>query len=121
MELPIIQSDTGCLPLQQSVWSDWSPFATDSGLPPPTLIPGPWPQQTAIPKSLIGSVPGICDGNPVILGTRITVSHIWEIFTRLGWSIVRICREYPGLTPAQVVDALKYAEQDPSLFIEEQD
>lgn len=51
--------------------------------------------------------PEICNGKPVIKGTRITVHLILELLAN-GWSIKDITKEY-NLTEEQVKEAIKYA------------
>ena len=51
--------------------------------------------------------PEVCNGKPVIKGTRITVQLILELLAN-GWSIKDITEEY-NLTEEQVKEAIKYA------------
>lgn len=55
----------------------------------------------------IGRVEGVCGGEPIILGTRISVTRIVELFQDSG-SIDEILDALPHLTPAQVHAALTY-------------
>ncbi|MBI4688675.1 MAG: DUF433 domain-containing protein [Nitrospirae bacterium] len=50
---------------------------------------------------------GVCGGEPVIVGTRISVSLIVEL-DQLGYSVDEIVSMYPHITHAQVYDALSY-------------
>ncbi len=50
---------------------------------------------------------GVCGGEPVIAGTRISVSLIVEL-ERTGYSVDEIVAMYPHITHAQVYDALSY-------------
>ncbi|GBD97994.1 hypothetical protein BMS3Abin07_00001 [bacterium BMS3Abin07] len=50
---------------------------------------------------------GVCGGEPVITGTRISVSLIIEM-DRAGHSVDEIVAMYPHITHAQVYDALSY-------------
>ena len=59
---------------------------------------------------LIARNPGICGGEPIIRGTRISVANIVELHHLLGWDIRRIREEYP-LTYQQVLAALEYYEE----------
>ena len=52
--------------------------------------------------------PAICDGKPVISGTRIRVAQIAIEYDRLGWTPDQIVEAHPHLTLAQVHDALSY-------------
>jgi len=51
--------------------------------------------------------PEICNGKPVIKGTRITVKLILDLIAN-GWSIKEIMEEY-DLSEEQVKAAIKYA------------
>ncbi len=59
----------------------------------------------------IVSNPKICDGRPTILGTRIAVSNIVELYHLLGWDVQRILDEYPYLNEEQVIATLEYYER----------
>ena len=50
---------------------------------------------------------GVCGGEPVIVGTRISVSLIVEM-ERAGHSVDEMVAMYPHITHAQVYDALSY-------------
>ncbi len=50
---------------------------------------------------------GVCGGEPVIVGTRISVSLIVEM-ERAGHSVDEMVTMYPHITHAQVYDALSY-------------
>lgn len=50
---------------------------------------------------------GVCGGEPVIVGTRISVSLVVEL-ERVGNSVDEIVAMYPHITHAQVYDALSY-------------
>jgi uncharacterized protein (DUF433 family) len=50
---------------------------------------------------------GVCGGEPVIAGTRISVSLIIEL-ERAGHSVDEIITMYPHIKHAQVYDALSY-------------
>ena len=49
----------------------------------------------------------ICGGNPIIKGTRITVSNIAQYYL-LGLSVEEIHKELPHLSLAQIFDASAY-------------
>ncbi len=55
----------------------------------------------------IHKAPGVIGGEPVIKGTRISVSLIVELW-RQGWTFDEILESYPHLRLAQVCDALGY-------------
>ena len=50
---------------------------------------------------------GVCGGEPIIIGTRISVSLIVEL-DRMGYTVDEIISMYPHLTHAKVYDALSY-------------
>ncbi len=55
----------------------------------------------------IGRVEGVCGGEPIILGTRISVARIVQLFRAYG-SVDEILESMPHLTMAQVYNALSY-------------
>ena len=55
----------------------------------------------------IGSDPGIADGKPIIVGTRITVRSIAGYY-QMGMSVDEILATLPHITPSQVHSALAY-------------
>ena len=65
--------------------------------------------------SVIICVPDICGGEPIVAGTRINVTHIWNLSVILGWSIKKIQSEYPQLTYQQIDECLKHVEARPHL------
>jgi uncharacterized protein (DUF433 family) len=54
--------------------------------------------------------PEICNGRPVIAGTRITVQTILE-FLGAGDSIEDVLAEYPTLTREDILASLRYSSQ----------
>jgi uncharacterized protein (DUF433 family) len=54
--------------------------------------------------------PDVCNGRPVIRGTRVTVQTILE-FLAAGDSVAEILEEYPKLTRADVQACLDYASR----------
>jgi uncharacterized protein (DUF433 family) len=62
-------------------------------------------------KLLIGKSPFICQGEPHILGTRISVSNIVELHRLLEWNIQKIREQYPHLSEEQIYAALEYYEE----------
>jgi uncharacterized protein (DUF433 family) len=54
--------------------------------------------------------PGVCNGKPVISGTRITVQTILE-FLAAGDSVEDVLDEYPSLSRADVQACLEYASR----------
>jgi uncharacterized protein (DUF433 family) len=52
--------------------------------------------------------PQICNGKPVITGTRIMVRNILGMMAG-GYSMTKILDSYPELTPEDVQAALEYA------------
>ena len=63
-------------------------------------------QQTAYPH--IVKIEGVCGGDAIIEGTRITVASIVEFYYKSGLSIEEIAADWDALTPAQVFSALAY-------------
>lgn len=59
-------------------------------------------------KLLIIKNQHICQGQPTIFGTRISVSNIVELRYLLGWDIEKIKTEYPFLNEKQINAALEY-------------
>jgi len=62
----------------------------------------------SVPGDFISQTPDICGGAPVIVGTRIRVSHIVYRYERERQSPHEIVQAYPHLTLAQVHAALAY-------------
>jgi uncharacterized protein (DUF433 family) len=58
----------------------------------------------------IASNPDICNGKPVISGTRITVQSVLE-FLAAGDSIEEVLEEYPALRREDVTACLDYASR----------
>ena len=54
--------------------------------------------------------PDVCNGRPVIRGTRIAVQTVLE-FLAAGDSIEDVLREYPGLARADVQACFDWASQ----------
>jgi uncharacterized protein (DUF433 family) len=54
--------------------------------------------------------PDICNGRPVVRGTRITVQTVLE-FLAAGDSVEDVLEEYPNLTRADVQACLNYASR----------
>ena len=54
--------------------------------------------------------PKVCLGQPVIRGTRITVSVILRLLAG-GRSIADVIEDYPELEVADVQEAMKYAQR----------
>lgn len=66
---------------------------------------------TLFRKMLIGIHPSICGGEPIILGTRISVANIIEKMDRLGYDIEKVLSDYPHLSKDQIEACLEhYAE-----------
>jgi uncharacterized protein (DUF433 family) len=80
--------------------------------PPPTT---PAYAEVPSPEEAIEQKPGVCGGDPVLKGTRITVAFLWSLNKRRGWSVERICREYPSLGPTWIVAAIEFVEERPAL------
>ncbi len=58
-------------------------------------------------RLFIGINPSICNGAPIIMGTRISVVNIIEK-TKLGWSVDRLLEEYPHLDKKQIIASIEY-------------
>ena len=54
--------------------------------------------------------PDICNGQPVIRGTRITARTVLE-FLAAGDSIEEVLEEYPSLSHEDVLDCLKFSAE----------
>lgn len=54
--------------------------------------------------------PDVCNGRPVIRGTRVTVQTVLE-FLAAGDSMEDVLAEYPGLTAEDVRACLEYASR----------
>ena len=54
--------------------------------------------------------PLVCDGRPIIAGTRITVQTILE-FLGAGDSIPDVLEEYPVLTREDILACLRYSSR----------
>jgi uncharacterized protein (DUF433 family) len=54
--------------------------------------------------------PDVCNGRPVVSGTRITVQTVLE-FLAAGDSVEEVLEEYPKLTRADVQACLDYASR----------
>lgn len=54
--------------------------------------------------------PDICNGKPVVKGTRITVQTVLE-FLAAGDSVENVLEEYPALTREDVQACLDYASR----------
>ena len=52
--------------------------------------------------------PEVCNGRPIIAGTRITVQTILE-FLAAGDSVEDVLEEYPALTRFDVLSCFEYA------------
>jgi uncharacterized protein (DUF433 family) len=54
--------------------------------------------------------PDVCNGRPVIRGTRITVQTVLE-FLGAGDSIEEVLKEYPSLTREDVLACIQYSSR----------
>jgi uncharacterized protein (DUF433 family) len=62
---------------------------------------------------------GVCEGRPFVAGTRVPVSQIVLEYDFIGWTAEDIVEAHPGLTTAQVQDALAYYYDHPAEILEE--
>ena len=58
-------------------------------------------------NSHISIDPRVCNGKPVVAGTRIPVTVIIDQLASSG-SVAEVLRKYPGLTSDQVAGVLRY-------------
>ena len=61
-------------------------------------------------KNRISISPDVCNGRPVITGTRITVQTILE-FLGAGDTIDDVLEEYPSLTAEDIYACIQYASK----------
>ena len=59
-------------------------------------------------RLLIGKHPSICGGDPIILGSRISVANIIEKIDRLGYDVEKILTDYPHLSKNHMEACLEY-------------
>jgi uncharacterized protein (DUF433 family) len=59
-------------------------------------------------KSSITVAPDICNGKPIIAGTRVSVQTVME-FLAAGDSIEEILEEYPSLSREDIYACLQFA------------
>jgi uncharacterized protein (DUF433 family) len=65
---------------------------------------------------MIVSMPWICNGDPIILGTRITVRQILFLYLLHCCDIKPIIRRYPNLTRDDINEAIQYARKNKKLY-----
>lgn len=61
-------------------------------------------------ESRVSISPDICNGRPIVTGTRITVQTILE-YLGAGDSIEEILEEYPSLTAEDIYSCMQYASK----------
>jgi len=61
-------------------------------------------------KDRITLDPAICNGRPVVKGTRITVQTVME-FLAAGDSVADVLEEYPSLTREDVLACMEWASR----------
>ena len=69
----------------------------------------------------IENVKDVCGGEPKIIGTRISVSLIADLYSK-GFDINKILSKYPHINHSQVFDALSYYfdnKEEIDIYIEE--
>lgn len=47
----------------------------------------------------------VCNGKPIVAGTRITVDTVVSMF---DWTVAEILEEYPSLTKQDIEDCFEY-------------
>ena len=67
---------------------------------------------------LVGTVEGVCGGDPIILGTRITCVQMWILCHRFGMTAFEIVGEFPHLRVEQVNEAIHFIEEHPAYLAE---
>jgi uncharacterized protein (DUF433 family) len=60
-------------------------------------------------KKHIALDPAVLTGKPVVKGTRLAVEFVLGLLAQ-GWSESEIRRNYPGLTQAQILACVAYAQ-----------
>lgn len=65
-------------------------------------------EDTALRLLHIVRNPKVCQGKPIIQGTRISVTNIVELYYLLKWDMNKIRAEYPHLSEEQILAALEY-------------
>lgn len=68
-------------------------------------LEGPFVQRTEHPH--IVCVTGVCGGRPIIIGSRIAVCHIAQLY-KAGDTVEEILQAHPYLRAAAVYDAISY-------------
>lgn len=61
-------------------------------------------------ENRISISPNVCNGRPIITGTRITVQTILE-FLGSGDSVEEVLEEYPSLLPEDIYACMQYASK----------
>ncbi|MEO1387878.1 MAG: DUF433 domain-containing protein [Cyanobacteria bacterium J06634_6] len=61
-------------------------------------------------ENRISISPNVCNGRPVITGTRIAVQTILE-FLGSGDSVEEVLEEYPSLLPEDIYACMQYASK----------
>jgi uncharacterized protein (DUF433 family) len=54
--------------------------------------------------------PDVCNGKPVVKGTRITVQSVLE-FLSAGDSVAEVLEEYPSLTREDVLACIRFSSE----------
>ncbi len=62
---------------------------------------------------MIESVPGVCGGDPVIQGTRITCAFLYHLRFVAGRKFKDIVSDYPHLKPEDIEEAITHALRNP--------
>lgn len=74
----------------------------------PTTTPVPPSPEPPSLAEFIVKTPGVCGGQPRIVGTRIKVKHVYTWVERMGKTPAEVVADYPHVTMAQVHAALAY-------------
>jgi uncharacterized protein (DUF433 family) len=62
-------------------------------------------------KSLLSLIPPVCNGRPMVKGTRITVQTVMELLAS-GDTVVEVLAAYPSLNREQVLACMEWASPD---------
>ncbi len=63
--------------------------------------------ETSTEHPYIVRIPGVCDGRPIIRGSRVAVWQIAWLF-KAGETVDEIVLDYPHLSSASIYDAISY-------------
>jgi uncharacterized protein (DUF433 family) len=70
---------------------------------------------TVAKDPMIVEVPGVCGGEPIIVGTRMPARILWTMAREFKWDIEKIGANYPHLPLAAIWRAIEYVDARPDL------